>query len=30
MSEAAAERATRPAILTVDDDPSVSRSVARD
>src|SRR5256885_7483630 len=30
MSEPAAERVTRPAIVTVDDDPSVSRSVARD
>src|SRR5215475_3090444 len=30
MSEQPAARATRPALLTVDDDPSVSRSVARD
>jgi thioredoxin reductase (NADPH) len=30
MTEQVAQRAARPAILTVDDDPSVSRSVARD
>jgi len=30
MSEQPAARASRPALLTVDDDPSVSRSVARD
>src|SRR5215475_10390508 len=30
MSEQPAARAPRPALLTVDDDPSVSRSVARD
>jgi thioredoxin reductase (NADPH) len=30
MTEQGAVRAARPAIVTVDDDPSVSRSVARD